>query len=810
MTDNPAPPFSEFLDDFFAECDEHLLAVRRALLALDGAAGQRMSDPQALDALLRSFHTIKGLAGMVGVQPVEQLAHQTEAYLRALRQGQATLSAEGLRALAHATTLTEQLLATYQSKGPLPEIAPILAQLAALLPPTGQPATNGAVLPGAAGQEQPGAPLWRVLFAPTADLTARGVNVNTVRAALEGLGQIVSATPRTEGPGRLVFEFLLASDVDPVQLAALADSGLSYERVLAQPIQPPTPPAARPRVHNGVVRVDLGRIDEVIHVVGELVIGRSRLREQLQPLEATLPVQPWRALQETVQGLERQLRELRQRVMQMRLVPVDELFVRMQFAARDLAEDQGRQVAVVLDGQGTEIDKYVVERMQEPLLHLVRNAVSHGLEPPAERIAAGKPPQGTLVLGATATGDTVLITVEDDGSGIDAERVAAKARAQGLIGADAQLDQDGLLALICAPGFSTRDQADRVSGRGVGMDVVAQAVQELRGELALRTSPGQGTRFAVTLPLTLAIVDALIVTVADAVFAVPLPAVREIVEIGPAAVTGPVHGELIAYRSGALPLVRLARRFGLAGRADRQGYALVIGAGQDAAGIAVDRIVGKREIVVRTLADPLLQIDGLAGATELGDGRPIFILDTAQVVRAGRRPAERPRPGQSPQRSSLEQQEAMADQEIREQYVLFELAGATYALPSRLVRHMEMVEQITPVPNTLPFVAGVVFSRGQVLPAIDMRVRFGFERIDYTPRTRMLVVDSGERTVGLIVDTAREFVAIARAAVQPPPSGIAGLSSAYLNGIARLGERLVLLIDLDEVLHGTDVQESEG
>ncbi len=809
MTNNPAPPFSEFLDDFFAECDEHLLAVRRALLALDGAAGQRTPEPQALDALLRSFHTIKGLAGMVGVLPVEQLTHQTEAYLRALRQGQAALSTEGMRALERTAVLTEQLLAAYQAKMPPPEIAPALAQLAALLPAPDTPAPGGTAPPGPAGQEQPGAPaqqdapLWRVVFLPTAEQTARGVNVNTVRATLEGLGQIVRATPRTEGPGRLVFEFLLASDAEPARLAALADSGLSYERVLPQPDLPPaTPAAARPRAPSGVVRVDLGRIDEVIHVVGELVISRSRLREQLQPLEDSILVQPWRALQETVQGLERQLRELRQRVMQMRLVPVGELFVRIQFAARDLAEDQGRQIAVVLDGQTTEIDKFVVERMQEPLLHLVRNAVSHGLEPPAERVAAGKPPRGTLALGATATGDTVLITVEDDGRGIDAERVAAKARAQGLIDADAPLDQHGLLALICAPGFSTREQADRVSGRGVGMDAVARAVQELRGELSLRTGPGQGTCFTVALPLTLAIVDALIVVVADVVFAVPLPAVREIVEIGAAAVSGPEHSELIAYRSGALPLVRLARRFGLAGRG--QGYALVIGAGLDAAGIAVDRIVGKREIVVRTLGDPLLQIDGLAGATELGDGRPIFILDTAQLVRAGRRPAERPRPARPSQSRSLEQQDMAETQEIREQYVLFELAGATYALPSRLVRHMEMVEQITPVPNALPFVAGVVFSRGQVLPAIDMRVRFGFEQIAYTPRTRMLVVESGERMVGLIADTAREFVAIARAAVQPPPSGVAGESGAYLSGIARLGERLVLLIDLEEVLRGTE------
>jgi two-component system chemotaxis sensor kinase CheA len=832
MVDNDAHFFTEFLDDFFAECDEHLITIRRALLALEPAPQQL--DSQALDLLLRSFHTIKGLAGMVGVQAVEQVAHHMEDYLRALRSGQTWLTNEGLRLLGGGAGVIEQVLGAYQMKRPAPDVAPIIQQAIAALPSQPavsallSPAPPGPAQPASAAQEQAridelarqGVSLWEVHFAPTAELTARGVNVNSVRAQLEAVGEIVRATPRMEGPGRLRFDFLLASEEDLARFTTWAEEGLSYEPFV-QPapagLDAPTPVLSRPLAAMSVVRVDLTRIDAVIEVVGELVISRSRLREQLQPLEAEVAVPAWRALQETMLALERQLRDLRQGVMHMRLVSIGEIFTRMQFAARELADDLNKGIAVVLDGETTEIDKFIVERMHDPLLHLVRNAASHGLEHADERLAAGKPARGTIGLRATTTGDTVTIAIEDDGRGIDAERVWARGRALGLLHADAPLDQAALLELLCAPGFSTRDEADRVSGRGVGMDVVNKTVQELGGALSLQTEAGRGTCFTIDLPLTVAIADALIVTTAGQTFAVPMPAVREIIEVMPEAITTLEKNELIAYRTGALPLVRLARRFGLAG-AGRRHYALIVGAGLDAVGIAVDQIIGKREIVVRPLSDPLLAIDGLAGAAELGDGRPIFILDAARLARSPRQEWRRSAPPASLRPTSYPggarrhtKEHPMADpQSTSEQFVLFELAGATYGLPSRLVRHMELVEQLTPVPNAIAYLAGVVFSRGQVLPAVDLRARFGFERIPYTLRTRMIVVESDKRTIGLIVDTAREFVTLRQDTIQDPPEAISGLSGAYLRGIARHNDRLVLLLDLDEVLHGTETPEASG
>jgi two-component system, chemotaxis family, sensor kinase CheA len=277
----------------------------------------------------------------------------------------------------------------------------------------------------------------------------------------------------------------------------------------------------------------------------------------------------------------------------------------------------------------------VVERLADPLLHLVRNAVSHGLEPPAERAAAGKPPRGRLALRAAAAGGAVVVEVADDGRGIDPEAVFARARAAGLVPPDAPADPAAVLDLICTPGFSTRETADTGSGRGVGMDVVRRAAEALGGSLSLATTPGKGTRFTARLPVTLAIADAVIVAVGGQTYAVPQSAVREVVQVEPGSATAFENNELLRLRGGVVPLVRLTDLFG-APRPEGGFPALVVGEGGRAVALATDRVLGLREVVVRPLADPLVQSPGLAGATELGDGRAVLILDPAGLARAAR------------------------------------------------------------------------------------------------------------------------------------------------------------------------------
>jgi two-component system chemotaxis sensor kinase CheA len=319
--------------------------------------------------------------------------------------------------------------------------------------------------------------------------------------------------------------------------------------------------------------------------------------------------------------------------MRIRLVPVGEVFERLRFAARDAIRESGKQVALTFHGQATEIDKLVVDRMLEPLLHLVRNAVSHGIETPEVRRARGKPAEGALTLRAAAAGDRIRVDVEDDGAGIELESVAGRARARGLLAPGQSLAPEQLLDVLCAPGFSTRDESDMTSGRGIGMDVVRATVRALAGELSLETRPGQGTRFVIELPLTLMILDALLVQIGDQQMAVPQQALREILQVDAATVVAFENNDVIPYRGGVLPLLGLARLFGIAQPRGAGFHALVVGSEAQPVGLVVDRLVGLREIVVHPVTDPLVALPGIAGATELGDGRVSLILDTAALLR---------------------------------------------------------------------------------------------------------------------------------------------------------------------------------
>ncbi|MFY9553416.1 MAG: chemotaxis protein CheA [Blastocatellia bacterium] len=650
--------FAAFLEDYFAECDEHLTIVRRNLVALEPLVDQTHIDRSILDELFRSFHSLKGISGMVGLAEAEQLAHQTESYLRALRDNEVTLTSEGMDVLIAGTKMLEQVVAERRAGSSITDIAHLTNRLAslvstpALVNPTqlkkiadSEPASlNADETARIAAAKHQGVRIWQFEFRPSSVLAERGINVNSLRARLQEAGELIHAAPRLMDEGRIAFEFLVASALDETVFSEWRDDGLTFSAYEHSEIpasalvdaeesrrnlQTAAPPAP-----SSVVRVDLGRIDDLMRMVGEMVISRSRLDDHLKHLEATLPAPQWRPLQETNLRMERQLQDMREGVMRVRMVPIGDIFERMRFVVRDLAREYQKNVKLEVSGQQTEIDKLLVERMMDPILHLVRNAVSHGLESPAERRSLGKPPDGRLELRAATFGEMVVIEIEDDGRGIDAEDVVKRASAMGLIDPDLRSYPGMLLDLICEPGFSTRQEVDRASGRGIGMSVVKNTVQALGGSVELDTQVGRGTLFTIQLPLTLAIADALIVTVGDQKFAVPQSTVQEVIEVESSSVKVFENNEIISYRGRVLPLLRLARLFKLAESPRSSFQAFVIGTGMSAVGIAVDRVLGQREIVVRAISDPLIRVPGIAGATELGDGQIILIVEAADFRRA--------------------------------------------------------------------------------------------------------------------------------------------------------------------------------
>ena len=673
--------FAEFMDDYYAECDEHLSALRRDLLALEDARRAEMPLPDSsLEDAYRRLHTLKGLSGMVGVGRAERVAHAMEDVVRALRDHRLDLTPGAVDSLFDGVKMLEQILASHRAGAAPPEIEGLLAQIEALLPSVAatrfldqgtreeemllesapalsvEPEPKDVAVQAPIGEKE--AQLWRFIFIPSADLARQGYSVDWVRQQLLQMGTLEQAMPLATEDGGVQFEFLVRTAASPEAFAPLTEAGVTWALVEGpQPSSPPAPvPSGASRElpseseeeprppgaavasllrPSSMVRVDLGRLDELMQIVGEMVITRSRLVECLERAGKMLPRTEQQELGEINDTLGRHLRDLRERTMRIRMVPVGEIFDRMRFVVHDLMRELNKPVDLILEGQETEVDKLLVERMMDPLLHLVRNALSHGIEDPETREALGKPERGRVVLRAAAEGDLVCIEVEDDGRGIDLGAVTARARERGLLGPDETVTPDTVLDILCAPGFSTRTESDLTSGRGVGLSVVRDAVEDLGGHLDLTWEEGQGTRFVIRLPLTLAILDALLVSVRGETFAVPLSAVREVREVNVEMFTEVGGDTILPYRGRALPVLFLSEAFGLGRPAEAALQMLVAGTGRQHYGLVVDRVVGRREIVVRALDDPLVAVQGIAGATDLGDGRAVLILDVVSLANGG-------------------------------------------------------------------------------------------------------------------------------------------------------------------------------
>lgn len=635
----------ELLDDFFTECDDHLAHIRQALVLLEPSVGKAQPDQRVLEDLFRNFHSFKGISAIVGLRLAEELAHATEDYLRELTRGTVTLTAHGLDLLMLATQRLEQVANAFRLRQPFPATENLVVEMRGASGKSAaepRPASSSAPAQETSGAEDArarGLVLWKFTFVPTKALDDRGVNINSVRARLTELGEILNATPRVKGEGSIAFEFTVAMKETPADVATWEADGITAEMV-EQP-SPKDEPALQE--HNPfvapshVVRVDLPKLDDLMRIVGEMVIKRSRFEDELSRLSRKGEKLDLNALREVNVGFGRSLRELRQGIMRVRMVPVADIFARMPFVVRDLARESSKKARLKMEGQQTEIDKYLIEQLKDPLLHLVRNSFSHGVETPEVRQKSGKPEEAVITLTATASGDSVALTVADDGRGIDEKAVLDRARELGLR-VPSFVDHAALLEILCAPGFSTRAEADMASGRGVGLAVVQNTVRQLGGSLALETVEGQGAKFIIRTPLTLAIAETLIVSVSSQTCAVPQSFVTEVMPLTEAEIRKVNGIEVIQYRDGVLPVIRLSSFFKLAQSQQTRFSALVLNSDRGSAGLVVDRIHGQREIVVRAIRDPLVQTVGVAGATELGDGRPVLILDGEAFTSGAVRP----------------------------------------------------------------------------------------------------------------------------------------------------------------------------
>jgi two-component system chemotaxis sensor kinase CheA len=572
----------ELLTEFHAEAIDHLQQIEAALLSLE----HQLDDPEALNAIFRSFHTIKGVAGFLRLVPMHTLAHEVESLLDLARNQKLRLNSE----------IITQILLSRDA------LQALVGQITAALEHGHQPDRV--------------VPVSHLIHAVRQFIATDG---SASRAAAPAA---VAAPPPPLAP---VIPLDFPTTATTPQPAAAAPAPVS------------SPPAAGPAAKSAsasTVRVNTEKLDSLMDVVGELVIVQSQLWESSR---AAVSGDGASALQRNVAQLSRITKELQHTAMSVRMIPVKPTFQKMERLARDLARDCGKKVAFLVTGEDTELDRTVVEEIGDPLVHMVRNSLDHGLEPPADRLAHGKPEAGTLHLKAYHEGSHIVIELCDDGRGIDPDRILQKARSIGLVAPGVEMEREDILNLIFAPGFSTAEKVTAVSGRGVGMDVVRRNIERLRGKIEIETAVGAGSTFRIKLPLTMAIIDGLVVRVGADRFILPSTSVKMALRPAREAfITVHGTGEALDLRGKILPLHRLHRQFSIPHAVENpwEGIVVVVEVSGKLKALLVDELLTKQEVVIKNLGGFLQELHGVAGGAILGDGAIALILDPGSLFQA--------------------------------------------------------------------------------------------------------------------------------------------------------------------------------
>jgi two-component system chemotaxis sensor kinase CheA len=643
---------ARYAELFLTESQDNLSAINHALLELERTPTAR----EPIGALFRAVHTVKGMSATMGYTVVAELSHELETLLDLVRRGERDVGAALMDTLfAAADTLERAIELSVAGREEELDVAATIGALRGAAAPSGSPATAPNALPrrkkkrGAAAPEVAPAPVTiHVTQEPNTPMP--GVRAYLVLERARTLGTVMQVQPAPEAFDGDAFDGCLtigiATEVPDEEIdRAIRSAGyvaqVSVTRAGAPAREPrPAPPtgngspasgnagtaselvAARQHRH---IRIDLHRLDTLMNLIGELVITRGRL----QQLAATIN-EP--ALTEAVTHTSRLVADLQDGIMTSRMVPVWQVFDRFPRVVRDAARALGKQVDFVVDGQEIELDRSLLDEIGDPVVHLLRNAIDHGLETPDERVKAGKSPTGRLMLVAARDRSAVVIRVTDDGKGIDRDRVLARAQETGLVESGrGELTDDELIRLISRPGFSTAKQVTDISGRGVGIDAVHARVRTLGGTVDIKSAKGQGTSVTVRLPVTLAIVRTLLAKVGDETYAIPMTHVNETVHLESGTVRHVKGREVLVLRDDVLPLLHLRDVVRLPRRDEGPGQVVVLEVADRRAGMVVDELTGQQEIVIKPFDAVKDGLSVFSGATILGDGVPALILDVSSL-----------------------------------------------------------------------------------------------------------------------------------------------------------------------------------
>ncbi|MEW5321129.1 chemotaxis protein CheA [Geobacillus thermoleovorans] len=663
---------SQYLDLFIDESKEHLQAINERLLELE----KTPEDMSVVNDIFRSAHTLKGMSATMGFEDLANLTHQMENVLDGIRNRRLSVTPELLDVIFEAVDHLEAMISSIAAGGDgTRDVRGTVEQLKRIEQgemPNKQAAREEPPLEHAYGEfeyhvleqaMEQGFSVYEIRVRLRDDCLLKAARVYMVFEQLNEVGEIVKATPPVEMLEEEQFdrEFLVTvvskapadelqkrlmgiSEIDDVKVSMLSSDEPSPESEKAAAPQQPAameqaatvqaeaeaPEKQTAKQATKTIRVNIERLDRLMNLFEELVVDRGRLEQISRELNHA-------ELTETVERMSRISSDLQTIILNMRMVPVETVFNRFPRMVRQLARELGKKVRLDIIGADTELDRTVIDEIGDPLVHLIRNALDHGIEAPDVRAARGKPEEGTVQLRAYHSGNHVFIEIEDDGAGISREKVLQKAKSRGIVSPQAaeHLNDQQIYELIFAPGFSTAEQVSDISGRGVGLDVVKSTIESLGGTVSVDSQPGKGSLFSIQLPLTLSIISVLLVQIAEETYAIPLSSIIETALVKKEEIFSAHNQPVIDFRGKIVPLVRLKDVFAVPGAAD-DGDAVavvIVRKGEKLAALAVDSFIGQQEVVLKSLGNYLSSVFAISGATILGDGRVALIIDCNALVK---------------------------------------------------------------------------------------------------------------------------------------------------------------------------------
>lgn len=634
--------------EFIAETEDLLFECRQFILEIQDTF-QTGLNPDTINALFRAMHTLKGLSGLFGSKGITELSHALEALLDDIRLGKINVDEDAVSFLFKNLDILKAAIDGIKEdkeRDLSKHVDEIKSFRSSMKENTSGPELKGiideAILRVLSEYEEhrlkanlkdgSGIYLLKAIF----DLATFDTSLEELTKKIKSVGELISTLPVSENvpDGFIGFNLMFSSNRPQAEINEETSGEID---VVAQARQsPPQPQKIQEQSIKSTtttVRVDIDKLDRILNTIGELTLAKDavkRIGSELTEVQRYSPIV--RDVYKISQTLERQLAALQDEVLEIRMVPVGQLFSRLAQVIRRYSRETGKDIELAMFGEDTELDKSLAEEIIDPLMHLVRNSIDHGIEPAEKRRRKGKNEHGNIVLKAFQKGNYVVIEVIDDGRGIDIDKVRAKAVEKGLIEPDAVLDERELVNFIFSPGFSTKETATEISGRGVGMDVVKEKLAKLGGFSEVYTKKNEGTTFTLTLPITLAIIKALIVQVGEMKFAIPLTAISETIAVEQKDLQSVERREVFYLRGEMLPIMGVGHIFRIEAQRNDMSFAVVVGFGRRKLGVLVDEIIGQQEIVIKSLGEYFKGMGGFAGAAEIGRHEVILVLDVESII----------------------------------------------------------------------------------------------------------------------------------------------------------------------------------